>query len=155
MPTKKPRVMITVHDPMTAPTIGVDKLAGVSADAAIRRYTAFVEQGARELERLLTRDEWNAIADANNGSADMLDYTEGGVSPLLMIWANVADTPGLGERWHVDVPELVAKLRAMSPHHGAALHAAVKWFWSHTQPGQIDHAYDEWWQPAFRQNAAN
>jgi hypothetical protein len=151
MPTEKARVMVTIHDPQVGPTIGRE-LNGLSLAGVLGRYADLVERGARDLEAVLERAEWNAIADANNGCADMWDYTDGppATPPLLMFWANVHDTPGLGEKWGIDQKRLVKKLQGLAPHHGEAILAAVRFFWDHCEPGEINHQKDEWWTPEFR-----
>jgi hypothetical protein len=155
VPTDKPRVMVTIHDPRLAPTVGAEKFDGFSLAGLVSRYAALVERGAADLKAVLSRAEWNAIADANNGCADMWDYPDGvgATSPLLMFWANVHDSPELGAKWEIDAKRLVKKLQGLAPHHGEAILCAVRWFWTHCEPGQIDHTKDEWWTPEFRRKA--
>jgi hypothetical protein len=80
-------------------------------------------------------------------------FADGGpaTSPLLMAWANVQDSEGLGEKWGIDRKELVAKLQSLAPHHGEAILCAVRWFWSNCST--VDHQRDEWWSPEFRRAA--
>lgn len=151
MPTELRRVMVSIRDESVAPTIGVKELNGLSVAGALLRYSQLVERGAAELRPVLSRAEWNAIADANNGCADIHDYIDGPMlSALGLILANVQDSIGLGEKWSIDAKELCAKLSELAPHHGEAILAAVRWFWEHCEEGQIDHTEDEWWTPNFR-----
>lgn len=120
----------------------------------IRRHALLIDRAARELDAVLTRAEWNLIADVNNGCADLWDYSGSGLPYLTGIAANVEDgdrLDGVGGKWAVDVPALLAKLRALTPTHGEAIADAVRWFWDH--PQEIDHTRDEWWTPAFRRKA--
>jgi len=75
----------------------------------------------------LSRAQWCAIADANNGSG-VLDGVD---DPLVatMLWANVADTPGLGEKWEIDADALVQTMRAWTPAEALAVWEAVRRFW--------------------------
>jgi hypothetical protein len=93
------------------------------------RYMAMV---ADELDRLdLTRAEWLAILDANNGVAIYV----GDSLPASMIWANVADTRGLGAKWGVDQDALVKRLRALPRSTLIAIVEACDRFWSRsTEP---------------------
>ena len=149
MPTKLPRVMVSIHDADLGPVIGAEVNA-TTLSGVLARYAALVRRGARELDAVLDRAEWNAIADANNGCADLHDYTPGGPStaPLLMIRANLQDSPGLGEKWRIDQTALVKKLGKLRAHHGEAILCAVRWFWSHCD--ECDHIEDPWWTPEFR-----
>ena len=102
------------------------------------RYEMIVRD---ELDRMrLTRNEWCAICDANNG---YIIFDEG--LPDLSwqgCWANVADTPGLGEKWGIDQRELVTQLRNMSLASKAAVAEVVTRFWDiiSEQPMDNDEA---------------
>lgn len=127
--------------------------ATTAVNGALKRYALLSEQANRELDAVLTRAEWNLIADVNNGCADLYDYAATDCPALVMIRANVVDgdrLEGAGKKWGVDVPGLVAKLDALTPLHGEAIADAVRWFWSHPD---LDHAKDHWWLAAFRRRA--
>lgn len=158
MPTERPRVTL-IPDAIASAIAGYDLTPDpesgrreytAAINGSIRRYAALIERGASELDAVLSREEWNALADANNGCADLYDYIEGGpaTSPLLMFWANVQDSEGLGAKWGIDQRGLVKKLKALAPHHGEAILAAVRWFWQHCET--VDSLKDEWWKPAYR-----
>ncbi len=90
---------------------------------ACERYMAMV---ADEIGRLdLTRAEWCAILEANSG-VDLI----GGAGQGTMIWANLADSPALAEKWTVDVAALVARLRALPRSTLLALREACDRFWA-------------------------
>lgn len=114
-----------------------------------RRLAQLVERAARDIP--LSRAEWNAVADVMNGCADLYDYAESSVPALLMVAANLEDSPGIGEKWSVDAKALLRKLQRLTPTHGEAILAAVRWAWRHVDAW--DHAKDEWWTPAFRRQA--
>jgi hypothetical protein len=65
-----------------------------------------------------------------------------------MVTANLLDSPGIGKKWKVDVNDLVTRLGALTPLHGEAILAAVRWFWGH--PDEINHQKDEWWKAGGR-----
>lgn len=154
MPTKLPRVMVSIRDEGIAPTIGASELNGLTIASVLKRYAALVEQGARDAARTLARDEWNAIADANNGALELYEYVDGPdrLSPLLVIWSNVQDCEGLGEKWDANQTALVKKLRALPYSCGEAIMVAARWFWANCQ--HIDHTADAWWEPEFRRKWA-
>jgi len=159
MPTTKQRTMIPI-EPAPLAVAGWDVTPGddgrregvtTAILGTVNRFAALVEQAGRELDAVLTRDEWNALADANNGCYDLFDHAEPMTSPLTILWANVQDSEGLGEKWGIDPRALVRKLKALAPLHGEAILAAVRWFWHHCDA--IDHQKDEWWAPSFRRTA--
>ena len=125
--------------------------ASMAVTGALAEYAAAIDRAARELDPVLTRAEWNAVADVMNGCADLYDYVGPQMSPLVMVTANLQDTPGIGEKWGIDTADLCRRLAALTPTHGYAILAAVRWFWTHLQ---IDHGRDEWWTPAFRRTAS-
>lgn len=113
-----------------------------------RRLARLVGHAARELDAVLARGEWNAIADVMNGCADLYDFADTDVPALLMVRANLQDSPGIDETWGIDLPELLCKLAALTPLHGESILCAVRWAWRNC--GEWDHTADDWWQPAFR-----
>lgn len=113
-----------------------------------RRLARLVEQATAELDSVLERAEWNAIADVCNGRADLYDYAESDIPALLVVRANLRDSPEIGEKLGIDVPALCRRLEALTPLHGEAILCAVRWAWRHCD--EWDHTRDEWWTPAFR-----
>lgn len=81
----------------------------------------------------LSAAQWKAVADANNGVDDLLVGMSGHPADGLgtMLWANVADTPGLGEKWGIDQGQLVSIMRSWSPAQQIAAFEAVRCFWRH------------------------
>lgn len=160
MPTDKLKVLLLPDETALAtagydlapdPDTGRREVSG-PINGAVRRYAAVVERGAAELAPVLSRADWNALADANNGCADLWDHGAISTPPLLMFWANLADSPGIGEKWGIDAADLIRRLQALAPHHGEAILAAIRWAWDH--PQAWDHQADEWWTPVFRRKAA-
>jgi hypothetical protein len=92
------------------------------------RYRAMV---ADELARLdLSKGEWCAIMDANNG---VEQYIGGAAQFPSMLWANVHDSGSqLGEKWGIDETWLVAKLQQMPKSTLIAIQEVCDRFWSHT-----------------------
>lgn len=70
----------------------------------------------------LSQAEACAVCDANNGAL-WLEHSWAG------IWANVADSDCLGEKWEVDCSALIAKLRNAGPVVQFALSWAICQFW--------------------------
>ncbi len=93
------------------------------------RYLAMV---ADELGRLdLSRGEWCAIMDANNGVA--VYYGEPAGITATGLWANVHDSPELGEKWKIDQAALVKKLQLLPRSSLLAIKEACDRFWSLTE----------------------
>lgn len=91
------------------------------------RYLAMVSD---ELGRLvLTKNEWCAVMDANNG---VEQFTGMGSMPV-MLWANVHDSPELGEKWDVDQAALVSKLQHLPKSTLIAVQEVCDRFWSRTE----------------------
>jgi hypothetical protein len=88
------------------------------------RYLRMVADQLNNLN--LTDREWCAICDANNGGNIHDDIMPG---LPTMIWANIADTPGLGEKWGVDQHELICKIRDAGTSGQCAIMEVVDRFW--------------------------
>ncbi len=101
-----------------------DSLSGM-INLIVGRYNEIVWRSMPAL----TRNEWCAIMDANNGTI-INDDSHFDESPT-MLWANVADSQGLDEKWNIDSKKLVAKMRAWSNAEGFAAIDAVGKFWKH------------------------
>jgi hypothetical protein len=102
---------------------GRDNRSGRINDCA-SRYLDVVDE---ELARLdFTRDEWCAICDANNGS--MIGGFGDDIS-WRMAWANVADTPELGEKWDIDLASLVGRMQGLTLAQKAAVAEVIQRFW--------------------------
>ena len=129
--------------------------ATLCAVGPAQRLARLVERASRELEAVLDRGEWNAIADVMNGCADLFDYAESTVPALTLLVANLRDGDllnGLGRKWSVDVPDMSRRLEALTPTHGEAILCAVRWAWRHTEAWDQDR--DPWWRPSFRRDHA-
>ena len=161
MPIERRRIQLTVDEAVFR-TLALDPEThgAVPVSAALARYAEHVGRATREIERTLTRPEWNAIADIMNGCADLWDYSGTTLSHLLCIRANVEDghrLDGLGHKWFGEgakgdqaIKHLLDKLAKMTEIQGDAVAAATRYFWQHTEPGEIDHSKDAWWTLAYR-----
>lgn len=154
MPAKNPSARVTGYPDF-------DALAVLGYDPEIDGQTAIVQGPARRLARLiehataeitLTRGEWNAIAEVMNGTADLYDYADSDIPPGLMITANLQDSPGIGEKWGINVKKLTAKIRSFSPLQLEAVLCAVRWAWRNSE--LWDCTRDSWWSPAWRRMRA-
>ncbi len=168
MPVATRRIMLSLS-PSLAQSLHVlglspepDPDSGVAVDgatqitAALGRYADAVDRAGRELERLLTRQEWNLMADVLNGCADIWEWSETPMSSLLLIRAEVEDghrLDGVGDKWFgegegdLKVKGLLAKLCKLSTIHGDAILSAIRYFWRHTE---IDHSETKWWTVTYR-----
>ena len=73
----------------------------------------------------LTQAEWCAIMDANNGS-----FThEFMPAEQSLLWANLADSQGMDEKWEIDSKSLIKKMRGLSKAQSTAAIEAVAAFW--------------------------
>jgi hypothetical protein len=73
-----------------------------------------------------TENEAMLIVDAMNGV--LLDY-----HTASLLWANIDDAirlDGLAEKWQVDGPTLVARVRSMTPFEQWAIYDAVRRAWN-------------------------
>jgi hypothetical protein len=94
-----------------------------------RLYTMY-RRAIREVP--LTLAEARLIVDALNGS-----LFDANTAPML--WASIEDAiklDGLAEKWGVDGPALVEKLRGLSAFHCMALVDAAERFWSMSADGR-------------------
>jgi len=98
---------------------------GAVASRDLERYYVALERALPTF----SKHEAMAILDANNGSL----WEPWSVS---LLWANVADTEALGEKWGIDQSDLVARLRALSHIEALAVADACERFWDH--PGLND-----------------
>jgi hypothetical protein len=89
--------------------------------AILTRYRVLVQ----DVMPAFTKPEWCAIFDANNGT----DFAGSAGVSASMIWANVADSVGLDEKWEVDTKKLVARMAKMPPAELMAISEACVRFW--------------------------
>lgn len=80
-----------------------------------------------------TLAEWCAVCDANNGS--ILDDFPSTVS---LLWANVADSEGIGHKWEIDPAKLIKKMRGLDFAESMAVAEVVQRFWADCS--QLDNA---------------
>ena len=130
--TNMRRISVYVGDPIEqalaclAGDDGENRSARLNSVCA--RYLAMVTDELRRLD--LTRNEWCAIMDANNGM--ILSGLAGTPQELMvsMLWANVHDTPELGQKWRIDQAELVRRLHSMPKSTLIVIAEVVERFWS-------------------------
>lgn len=95
--------------------------ASIRVSSIIRRYQAV----CRNHLPLLTREQWQAVCDANILASDKA--TKGDTESLL--WVRVAEAEGLDQKWAIDVDELVRTMRTWSAVERIAAAEAVRTFW--------------------------
>jgi hypothetical protein len=167
MPTEKRRIAFTLREPGPLNVLGLDpdleegQCGAIQVWAALWRLAAVIEEGAATVEKKLDRADWNLLADVMNGTADLFDHAERPVgSTAGGILANVEDghaLDGVGHKWYPEgqanarVRQLARVLKGCSRAEAEAIHAALRWSWTHTGPEHpIDHHADDWWTVAFR-----
>lgn len=114
----------------------LDRTSTVHHDGSVERNTSgrlssIVERYGEIVRRhapALSLGEWCAICDANNGCF-MDDIPES----VTMLWANVADSPGIGEKWAVDADDLVRRMRGLTYAESIAVAEVVQRFWADTR----------------------
>lgn len=97
---------------------------GLVASRDLGRYYALVDDALPRLRETLSRDEACAVMDACNGL-----YMDDGVGARFL-WAEVADSDGLDEKWGIDQNALVGKLRGLSLAATMTLADAIGRFWT-------------------------
>ncbi|MHB8397392.1 MAG: hypothetical protein ACYDCI_00435 [Candidatus Limnocylindrales bacterium] len=167
------RIMLTQSPPLerSLRTLGLDPdierdglgrgLGAPQIVGIIARYADAIERASRELDRLISRNEWLLLADILNGFDDRSDWSFSPFNSIQLLVGQVQDgqhLDGAGDKWLADggkprsgdaaTAKLVAKLRECSPIHGDAILAAVRWFWAHSDT--VDAAEDRWWVVDFR-----
>ena len=157
MPTERRRIMLTVLDDTPLRVLGLDPAEAGATQiwAALVRHADAVGRAGRDLERLLSPEGWCLVADVLNGCADLWDLSGTPISTLTLIAAEVEDghrLDGLGDKWFGEgkgdsgVKALLSTLRGLTPAHGEAVLAAVRFFWSRPDLG----VEDKWWKVSAR-----
>lgn len=104
---------------------GEENVSGaISRD--LERYYAALERARKSLREKLSTAEVSAVLDNLNGVWHAEPFSIG------LIYANVADglEDGLAEKWKIDGPALVAKLKALSFSESAALVDCAERWWN-------------------------
>lgn len=145
--------------------------------AALQAWGNQLARATHEVSALLSREEWNYLADVCN--APLIDQGMG--NPAVYLQAEAEDGHRLnraGDRWFGSedaetlaarisggkptkamraadqaVAALLAKLQELTCSQAWAVVAAIQWFWDHAQT-TVDHTRDEWWSLPFRRQVA-
>lgn len=102
-------------------------LGGDTGSARINGVVSRYGRIVAEAQPALTTSQWLAVLDACNGLA-LLD--DAGPDMTSYLWAEIADTPGLGAKWDIDQAQLVATVRALPYVSRVAMAEAARAFWS-------------------------
>lgn len=82
----------------------------------------------------LRKNEWLALADANNGTA--IEYSGGFEHPISGVTLNLADAaPELDEKWGVSCGDLAQTIRAMPLAQQFAVFEVIRRFWRTSSEG--------------------
>lgn len=121
MPAKKQSVYLTAAALEIIRATGCRNATGeidVSVSGRINTICLRYDRVVREHAPLLSLAEWCVICDANNGTLDSY------------IWANVADSRGLADKWEVDVGSLIERMRKFTYAETVAVAEIIERFWS-------------------------
>lgn len=108
------------------------KQAGATPDTLVSSMQ-FLQQiraySTRELKGKLTSDEWKYLADSLNGTMITPEFrcNQGG---LIASIEDSNDFDGLGEKWEVDVPAFIEKVKILTGAQVDAIYTHVEKFWS-------------------------
>lgn len=104
----------------------------------LERYLAMLSDGRKEVARKLSAHEFFAVLDVMHGT-----YTGGDptwISNPVLAWeVDEGLKDGLAEKYQVDGPALVEKLKKLSLAERAALLDAVDRYWLHPEGGNTLH----------------
>ena len=111
--------------PLAAALAGYDESRSARVNQVCADYIECIQHAMPELPRA----EWCAIFDALNG----LWIEPGEASTRRLLWAEIADCEGLGEKWGIDQTALYTRVRAMTVPELIAVCEATRAFWLHCQ----------------------
>jgi hypothetical protein len=105
-----------------------DSLSG-RINAIVIRYGGIIREGTPAL----TLAEWSAICDALNGTYTGVDHLD----MARLLWADIADADGLGDKWGIDSQVLALRIRDMSYVERVSILEVVERFWSSPRLNEI------------------
>ena len=120
-----PAIRTTIYIPEEIQRLLGGDTGSARINGVVSRYARIVA----EAQPALTTSQWLAVLDACNGLA-LLD--DAGTDMTSYLWAEIADTPGLGAKWDVDQDALVRRVRAMPYVSRVAIAEAARAFWART-----------------------
>lgn len=102
-----------------------DRMLAEVARRDLERYYTLLARALMAVREQFSEAEIELLVDATN---DLMVRPE----TVHLIWAEVADAlrDGLAEKWQVDGPALVEKLRGFTPSEMMALADAIERFWT-------------------------
>ncbi len=149
---KKGRKTLTVYpSPRVLAVLGT---GAPTLNQALECWAITIARATAENASLLSRPEWNYLADCGNGTI----WDPGFQEPGRLLAAQVEDAArldGLGEKWlerPSDVTALAEKLAGLSYSEAWGVIVAVEFFWENCD--RIALSKDEWWTTTFRANIA-
>lgn len=128
----RPRMSITITEAVLSEIDARGEERSGVIDRDLGRYYEALRRTRRALRELLSEDELSLITDARNGTA-MMD-----AGSVQMLAAEIEDSleDGLADKWDVDGPDLVARLRGLPYIQCAALVDAVERHWERVGRGE-------------------
>lgn len=115
------RLSIYAGEPLALVLGGHDENRSGRVNQVCARYLAIVADS----QPRWSQAQWSAVCDALNGCWLGDDLS------LRYLWAEVADTQGLGDKWGIDQDALVRELREMPMAGKVAVVELVERFWAH------------------------
>lgn len=128
-----PQISVRLPDDFTAKLEERGDRAGVIR-STLDRYWDLLQRARPALREKFSAAELSLIADASNGTI----YDTWSIPALWMGIEDSINLDGTADKWSVDGPALVDKLKALTPAESHALVDAVERFWHAVGEGQHD-----------------
>lgn len=178
MPTNRKRVAFAPdHKALVA--LGLDPdldgtVTSAAVSGALARYADLMYEAAADMDRLWRRTQWGFVADCLRNTRFPV-FTPSDYPAHLAVIQAIDREHGerrIGDGWFLNaidgaqltlvaarqksdarVKAVCEQLRALTPVHGAAVLAAVRWYWDHEE--ELKDTAREWWLPSDRNKEFN
>lgn len=127
----KPKSIIIADRNLQAAVSQRGDTFNAAGNGIIERYIRLVESRRAEIRRTFSDRELQALLDACNGTIH--DPIEMGIAALAHGVADALELDGLAEKWGIDGPGLLAKLRGSDPVTRLALIDFIERAWRHVE----------------------
>lgn len=130
MPVKK--FSISLHPRVVAEVARRGDERSTVVNRNLERYFFLLDRGRRELSGVLSDMEMGMVLDVLNGTGFFEPFS------IQILEADIADSleDGYAEKWNVDGPALVEKIKGLDLWHTMALVDAVERWWERVSRGE-------------------